>query len=79
MLNTEKIVLTKSIRAKLDDIIDEVRNLGSNRETSLVITKLEEASMWLGKHLHNIGSPNPYPHSKDPLSGDIVEPRELRN
>lgn len=74
-----EITNTKSIRQKLDDIIDEVTGLTASRETSLARTKLEEASMWLGKHLHNIGSPNPYPHSKDPSSGDVVEPRELRN
>lgn len=74
-----EIVNTKSIRQKLDDIIDEVKELTSSRETSIVRTKLEEASMWLGKHLHNLGAVNPYPHSKDPSSGDIVEPRELRN
>lgn len=71
---------TKALRATLDDVIDDVKErLSKSRETSIVITKLEEASMWLGKHLHNIGSPDPYPHSKDPSSGDIVEPRELRN
>ena len=74
-----EITDTKAIRANIDDVIDDAKNLTKSRETSLAITKLEEASMWLGKHLHNIGSPNPYPHSKDPSSGDIVEPRELRN
>lgn len=74
-----EITNTKALRAEIDDCIDDAKNLTKSRETSLAITKLEEASMWLGKHLHNIGSPNPYPHSKDPSSGDVVEPRELRN
>lgn len=74
-----EIVSTKAIRAHLDDTIDEVKNLSKSRETSLAITKLEEASMWLGKHLHNLGNPNPYPESKDWRTGEFVSERELRN
>lgn len=74
-----EIVSTKAIRAHLDDTIDEVKSLSKTRETSLAITKLEEASMWLGKHLHNLGTPNPYPESKDPSTGELVSARDLRN
>lgn len=48
----------------------------ASRERSLVITKLQEAVMWLGMDLKAIAEENPevdelknpYPHSKDPAS-----------
>lgn len=36
-----------------------------SRSRSLAITKLEEASMWLGKDLQELNEPNPYPNSHD--------------
>lgn len=30
--------------------------------------------MWLGMHLKALNSPDPYPESKDPKSGDYVAP-----
>ena len=49
-----------------------------SRERSLVITKLQEAVMWLGMDLKAIndesgGAENPYPNSKDP-SNTKIEP-----
>lgn len=64
----------KHYRQQIDNIIQDVKQLESCRETSLVITKLQEAVMWLGMDLKRLGSPNPYPSSKDPSTGDVVEP-----
>lgn len=74
-----EIVETKALRKDIDDIITRVKNLSKSRETSLAITKLQEGCMWLGQHLHEIGCPTPYPNSKNPESGDVVEPRPLNN
>ena len=43
-------------------------------ERSLAVTKLQEAIMWLGMDLNEIGeTPNPYPQSYDPTS-PVIEP-----
>ena len=44
-----------------------------SRERSLVITKLQEAIMWLGMDLKDLGAANPYPNSYKP-ENTIVEP-----
>ena len=58
----------KQLRKDIDDVIQRVRTLESCRETSLVITKLQEAVMWLGMDLKRLNQPNPYPESKNPNS-----------
>lgn len=46
----------------------------ASRERSIAVTKLQEAIMWLGMDLKDIGeTPNPYPHSYDP-SSPVIEP-----
>jgi len=69
-----EIVRVKELRQSIDSIIQKVKNLESCRETSICITKLQEAVMWLGMDLKRLGNPNPYPGSKDPNSGDVVHP-----
>ena len=64
----------KYYRVQIDNIIQDVKQLESCRETALAITKLQEAVMWLGMDLKRLGNPNPYPSSKDPSTGDVVEP-----
>jgi hypothetical protein len=45
-----------------------------SRERSIAITKIQEAIMWLGMDLKDIGeTPSPYPHSYDPTS-PVIEP-----
>ena len=45
-----------------------------SRERSLAIAKIQEAIMWLGMDLKDIGvTPNPYPQSYNPDS-PVVEP-----
>ena len=70
----DEIVANKTLRKNIDEIIQEVKELPSSRERSLAITKLQEAVMWLGMDLKRLGTPNPYPSSKDPSTGNIIEP-----
>lgn len=70
----DEIVANKALRKTIDAIIQEVKDLPASRERSLAITKLQEAVMWLGMDLKRLGTPNPYPSSKDPSTGDRIEP-----
>ena len=65
---TKEVPAIKQLRKDTDDIIQRVRELEPCRETSLVITKLQEAVMWLGMDLKRLNEPNPYPESKNPKS-----------
>lgn len=67
----QEIKSDKKLRKEIDEIIQEVKNLPGSRERSLAITKLQEAVMWLGMDLKRIGTPDPYPESKDPSSNRI--------
>lgn len=79
---SEEIVANKTLRKEIDKIIQKVKALPTSRERSLSITKLQEAVMWLGMDLKRIADsqgincfePNPYPSSKDPSTGDVIEP-----
>lgn len=79
---SEEIVANKTLRKEIDEIIQKVKVLPVSRERALSITKLQEAVMWLGMDLKRIAdlqgvncfSPNPYPSSKDPSTGDVIEP-----
>lgn len=64
----------KQLRRDIDTIIQRVLQLESCREISLSITKLEEAVMWLGMDLKRLNEANPYPSSKDPSTGNVIEP-----
>lgn len=64
----------KQLRQDIDAIVQRVQQLEPCRETSLSITKLEEAVMWLGMDLKRLREANPYPSSKDPSTGDVIEP-----
>lgn len=57
---------TKQLRKDIDEVIQRVKALEKSRETSIVITKLQEAVMWLGMNLKSLGSENPYPESRNP-------------
>lgn len=74
MDKTKEIPSIKQLRKDIDDIIQRVRNLDSCRETSICITKLQEAVMWLGMDLKRFNVSNPYPSSKDPSTGTKIEP-----
>lgn len=64
----------KLLRQRGDQLIQEVKSLPPSRELSLVVTKLQEGVMWLGMELKRRNEPNPYPSSKDPKTGDVIEP-----
>ena len=82
-------VQTKQLRKELDAVLQNLRRdsdknftgerapdhpVRSSRERSLALTKIQEAIMWLGMDLKDIGeTPNPYPHSYDPTSA-VIEP-----
>lgn len=70
----QEIIDIKQLRKDIDDIIQRVCKLEKCRETSLSITKLEEAVMWLGMDLKRLNQPNPYPSSKDPSTGYKIDP-----
>jgi len=74
MTRTEEIVANKQLRKDLDEKIQQVKGLPASRERSLAITKLQEAVMWLGMDLKRLNEEDPYPHSKDPGSGDVIDP-----
>lgn len=67
----QHIVFVKELRRDIDEQIQKVKSLKASRETSLVITKLQEGVMWLGMELKRINDnfdvgSNPYPNSKNP-------------
>ena len=70
----DEIVFDKQLRKAIDQLIQQVKMLPPSRERSLAVTKLQEAVMWLGMDLKRLGTPNPYPSSKDPGTGATVEP-----
>ena len=74
MKRTEEIVANKQLRKEIDEKIQQVKALPTSRERSLTITKLQEAVMWLGMDLKRLNETDPYPSSKDPSTGDKIEP-----
>ena len=70
----KEIIAIKQLRKEGDELIQKVKELEPCRETSIVITKLQEAVMWLGMDLKRLNQPNPYPSSKDPSTGIKIEP-----
>lgn len=62
---------TKQLRKDIDEVLQRVKSLDQSRETSLAITKLQEAIMWLGMNLKRLGELDPYPESSNPDSQRI--------
>jgi hypothetical protein len=69
-----QIVKIKQLRKDIDEKIQQIKELDASRETSLSITKLQEGVMWLGMDLKRRNEANPYPSSKNPETGDVIEP-----
>ena len=59
----KEIKNTKQLRKDIDEVIQRVKALNQSRETSLVITKLQEALMWLDMNLGHLYANKPYPLS----------------
>lgn len=74
MTHEDEIMFDKDMRKQIDEILQMVKVAPASRERSLAITKLQEGIMWLGMDLKRLGTPNPYPSSKDPETGSKVEP-----
>lgn len=90
-VNDTHIIETKSLRRDIDALTQRLKDasisgrptshgdIRGSRERSLAVTKLQEATMWLGMDLKAINeeSPgaieNPYPNSKDP-SNTTIDP-----
>lgn len=68
-----QIIETKQLRKDLDVIVQRIKELKQSRPTSITKTKLDEAIMWLGQNLKELGEANPYPNSRD-TSNTTVEP-----
>ena len=62
---------TKQLRKDIDEVLQRVKSLYQSRETSLAITKLQEATMQLGMNLKRLGEQDPYPESRNPDSKRI--------
>lgn len=87
-LKNHHIKTNKQFRVDLDSVLQQIKSASDNRKTpeknpsdapirssrerSIVITKLQEAIMWLGMDLKDLDAPNPYPNSYNP-SNTIVE------
>lgn len=69
-----EIISNKQLRKDIDETIQILSSLPKSREIALAITKLEEGVMWLGMDLKRLGAKNPYPSSKDPNTGNTIEP-----
>lgn len=74
MVFEQEVTENKRLRREIDAKIQEVKDLPASRERSLCITKLQEAVMWLGMDLKRLGTDNPYPSSKDPATGTVIDP-----
>lgn len=71
----EEIMDTKYLRAQLSSLLDTV-NIDLDTQTrslSIAKTKIEEARMWLGKHLAELGNETPYVIGND-VSTPMMEP-----
>lgn len=67
------IINTKNFRVLLDEVLQKIKSDSrTSRERSIVITKLQEAIMWLGMDLKALGEDNPYPNSYD-KTNEIVD------
>nr|WP_288210510.1 hypothetical protein [uncultured Dysgonomonas sp.] len=70
----QEVIANKQLRKDIDEQIQKIKELPASRERSLAITKLQEGVMWLGMDLKRLNEPNPYPSSKDPSTGSVIEP-----
>ncbi len=69
----QNIFDVKTYRVQLDSILQSMKSKPRmcSRERSLVITKLQEAIMWLGMELKELGTENPYPNSYKPENATV--------
>lgn len=66
VIHTEnEIIATKQIRIDIDDIIRRIKDMPVSAESHMSLIKLQEAIMWMGMNLKRLGTPNPYPNSRN--------------
>lgn len=62
----------KALRKELDESLQKLKAAMDEEchssERAIACQKIQEAIMWLGMDLKRIGTPDPYPESKDPSS-----------
>lgn len=62
----------KALRKELDESLQKLKAAMDEEcyssERTIAYQKIQEAIMWLGMDLKRIGTPDPYPESKDPSS-----------
>ena len=70
----ESISETKQFRVELDVVLQRIKDSGrKSHERSIVVTKLQEAIVWLEMDLKDLGTTNPYPNSYKP-ENTVVDP-----
>lgn len=58
--NIYSILQTKQILTKLEEVVQDITNLGKSKGLSLAITNAEQASMWLEIHYMELVVSSPY-------------------
>lgn len=69
----KEVAATKQLRKDIDELTQHAKALDPSRETALAVTKLQEATMWLGMNLKRLGELDPYPESRNP-ENTIIHP-----
>lgn len=68
------IVESKQLRVEIDAVIQKLKHCATGRTSrprSICLTNLQQAVMWLGMDLKELGNENPYPHSYDPSNAKV--------
>ena len=68
----QNVKADKQLRVNLDAELQKMKALPKSRETSISITKLQEAIMWLGMDLKRLNEANPYPDNYKPENTKIA-------
>jgi len=63
--------LLRGFRSAASVYLNSIKHLMPSREVSLANTALQEAKMWMGRAMADLGSENPYPESMSPGSPTI--------
>ena len=63
----------KEFRQLGDHLVQGVKELFESHEVCTSIDKFLEGIMWLGMELKRVNEPNPYPNSKDPGTGNVID------
>lgn len=69
----KEIIVIKQLRKEGDELIQKVKELEPCSETNIVITKLQEAVIGLDMDLKRLNQQDPYPSSKNPNTGIIID------